>query len=263
MRSEENMISKFKTKAVTRKPLPDHSIPRAHSPNPPSSGSGRINGNHASSQLDSIAFLPPRVPDPRSSNPSHTAADSSQMSLQEYQRQHGRQQDLEDELFPDTIPQQLEGSQTDSILPRLSIPQAAPYSEHRDQPPAPVIIVPPAELPHSYFIMDTDTGMACYPTVETHPISRPLYPPTVSSSFDLLGVPVITSSNPADRAKGVIMQRYEQEFRGMIDMGKEMIGRLVELDLERERRRFEGLVWRGAGDEELKGFAEWLMRGEE
>ena len=59
------------------------------------------------------------------------------------------------------------------------------------------------------------------------------------------------------------MQRYEQEFRGITDMGKEMIGRLVELDLEREMRRFEGLVWRGAGDEELKGFAEWLMRGEE
>jgi len=111
--------------------------------------------------------------------------------------------------------------------------------------------------------MDTDTGMAYYPTAEAHPISRPLSPPSVSASFELLGVPVVRSNNLADRAREVIMQRYEQEFRGITDMGKEMIGRLVELDLEREMRRFEGLVWRGAGDEELKGFADWLMRGED
>jgi hypothetical protein len=44
-------------------------------------------------------------------------------------------------------------------------------------------------------------------------------------------------------------------------IGEGMIRRLVDVDLEREGRSLEAMVWRNASYEELAGFAERLMRG--
>jgi hypothetical protein len=109
--------------------------------------------------------------------------------------------------------------------------------------------------------MDPTTGMANYPTSQVISIARPISSPAaISTSYEFLGVPVVTSYNPVERAKEVIIQRYAQEFRGMTSMGEALIRKLVDVGLEREGRRFEGLVWTGAPNEELVGFAEWLMR---
>ena len=85
----------------------------------------------------------------------------------------------------------------------------------------------------------------------------------MSPSYDFLGVPVVTSYNPMERGKEMIVQRYSKEFRGMSSIGEGMIRRLVDMDLEREERGLEPLVWRNASHEELAGFAERLMNGVE
>ena len=251
------MASRPKSKAVPRKPLPDYSIPRTHPPNFPTSASDRVESEYHPSDPSTLSSSR-RAQDYRNS----TATDSPQMSLQEYHRQHGGGQEVEYEASTDMIPQELEGSAPSTTIAPSSSPPTA-YSDYSIQPSSPVIVVPPPELPQSYFIMDTDTGMAYYPTAQAHPISRPLSPPSVFASYDIMGVPVITSNNPADRAKDVIKQRYVQEFQAMTQVGERLLLRLVELDIERERRRFERFVWSDAGNEELMGFAEWLMRGEE
>jgi len=120
------------------------------------------------------------------------------------------------------------------------------------------------QLPQSYFIMDADTGMAYYPDAQTSPVVRPISPPAATSpSYEFLGVPVMTSYNPLARAKEVIVQRYSQEFQGMSSIGEGMIRRMVDIDLEREGRSLEAMVWRNAPQEELAGFAETLMKGSE
>jgi hypothetical protein len=73
----------------------------------------------------------------------------------------------------------------------------------------------------------------------------------------------MTSYNPLARAKEVIVQRYSQEFQGMSSIGEGMIRRLVDIDLEREGRSLEAMVWRNAPQEELTGFAETLMKSSE
>ena len=73
----------------------------------------------------------------------------------------------------------------------------------------------------------------------------------------------MTSYNPLARAKEVIVQRYSQEFQGMSSIGEDMIRRLVDMDLEREGRSLEAMVWRNASQAELAGFAERLMKGSE
>lgn len=259
--SEVNMTSKKNRKAVPSKPLPDNLTPRAHPPNPPRLISGFIESDHNASYLNYSSSSPTA-----SHRRASTAAVSPELSLQEYQRQHGGGQNLdegeEEEASSDMIPQELEGSFPLPITKRVK-PPPSPSFDHSNQPSSPVLILPPPELPQSYFIMDTDTGMAYYPTAQALPISKPLSPPSISASYDIQGVPVITSNNPADHAREVIKQRYTQEFQGMTQVGEELIRRIVDLDVERERRRFERLVWSGAADAELVGFAEWLMRGEE
>ena len=71
----------------------------------------------------------------------------------------------------------------------------------------------------------------------------------------------MTSYNPLARAKEVIVQRFNQEFQGMSSIGEDMIRRLVDMDLEREGRGLEALVWRNASHEELARFSERLMGG--
>ena len=73
----------------------------------------------------------------------------------------------------------------------------------------------------------------------------------------------MTSYNPLARAKEVIVQRYNQELQGMSSIGEDMIRRLVDMDLEREGRSLEAMVWRNASQAELAGFAETLMKGSE
>ena len=71
----------------------------------------------------------------------------------------------------------------------------------------------------------------------------------------------MTSYNPLARAKEVIVQRYSQEFQGMSSIGEGMIRRLVDMDLEREGRSLEAMVWRNASEAELAGFAESVDEG--
>lgn len=183
------------------------------------------------------------------------------MSLQEYQRQQRGQQDLEAELSTKMMPQELEGSQA-VINTAPIVPPKTPKSERNLQLPAPHVILPPSQPLQPYFVMDPETGVACLPSAQAAPVVRPISPPATSStSYEFLGVPVITSYNPQGKAKEMIAQRYAQEFRGMSSMGEALIRKMVDIDLGRERRRFEGLVWRRARDEELVEFAEWLMRG--
>ncbi|KAE9381959.1 hypothetical protein N431DRAFT_440764 [Stipitochalara longipes BDJ] len=223
------MISNFRRREVSRKPLPAHSTPRTYSPDPLPATFTQIDEDHYPSQLHSIPSTISRAPSPRS----HTAINSPEMSLQEYQRQHGRRQDLEEEFSTDAMAQELEGN---TPYPSTAPALPPPASQQWTQPPAPIIIIPPPDLP-SYFIMDTDTGMAYYSTAQSLPIARPLSPPSISASYDILGVPVITSYNPADRAKDVILWRYAQECHGMTVIEEEMIKRLMELDLEREEEK--------------------------
>ena len=155
--------------------------------------------------------------------------------------------------------------------PHIDLPQHTRITS--PQPPYPpveestsqYIIQQPAtytQLPQSYFIMDASTGMSYYPDAHTSPVARPISPPAATSpSYEFLGVPVMKSYNPLAGAKEVIIQRYSQEFQGMSSIGESMIRRLVDMDLEREGRSFEAIVWRNAPQEELAGFAERLMMG--
>jgi hypothetical protein len=184
------------------------------------------------------------------------------MSLQEYHRQHGRDQDVEAELSTDSMPAELEGIQpVNTNTAGLSAPSVPPHGQYVQQH-AQQLGIPQTQLPKSYFVVDSTTGLAYLPT--TQPKPRPISPPAaISTSYEFLGVPVVTSSNTMDRAKEAIVRRYGEEFRGMTNMGEGLIRRLVDLDLEREKGIFEGLVWRGAGHDEFVGFAEWLIRGGE
>jgi hypothetical protein len=57
------------------------------------------------------------------------------------------------------------------------------------------------------------------------------------------------------------VQRYEQVLRNMMSVGEGLISRLADADLECDRTRYVEMAWRGAGDEELVGFAERMSRG--
>jgi hypothetical protein len=104
--------------------------------------------------------------------------------------------------------------------------------------------------------MDPTTRMAYYSTSQTIPIARSISSPAaISASYEFLGIPVVTSYNPMEKAEEVIVQRDTQEFRGTTSMGEGLIRRLVDVDLEREGRRFEGLVWTRAPNEDR-----WALR---
>jgi hypothetical protein len=266
------MTSKARESRVIRKPVLKHPIPQAHSP------TGRAFPNFrdtspvpvviptfeqkkepsALSQFHSIASTLSRTPNHRS----NTSKDPLEMSLQEYHRQHGRDQDVEAELSTDSMPAELEGIQpVNTNMAGLSAPSVPPHGQYVQQH-VQQLGIPQTQLPKSYFVVDSTTGLAYLPT--TQPKPRPISPPAaISTSYEFLGVPVVTSSNTMDRAKEAIVRRYGEEFRGMTNMGEGLIRRLVDLDLEREKRIFEGLVWRGAGHDEFVGFAEWLIRGGE
>ncbi|PMD16328.1 hypothetical protein NA56DRAFT_649479 [Hyaloscypha hepaticicola] len=102
-----DMASKSNRQAVPSNPLPDDSKPRAHPPNPPPLVSGPIESDRHPSYPDHNSSLP-RASHHRAS----TAVNAPEMSLQEYQRQHGAGQNLEEEekVSRDTIAQELEGN---------------------------------------------------------------------------------------------------------------------------------------------------------
>ncbi|PMD18143.1 hypothetical protein NA56DRAFT_707187 [Hyaloscypha hepaticicola] len=146
--------------------------------------------------------------------------------------------------------------------PKASLQQPSPPAQHSAQQYLYQRPDTQAQLSQSYFIMDADKGIPYYPDAQTSPLARPISPPAaLSPSYEFLGVPIVTSYNPMERAKEVIVQRYSQEFQGMSSIGEGMIMRLVDMDLEREGRGLEALVWRNASHEELARFSERLMRG--
>ena len=266
------MASEAKENRVLRKPVPKHPTPQAHSP----TGQAFPNFGDTSpvpvaiktfeqnkvpsalSQFHSIASTLSRTPSHRS----NTSKGPLEMSLQEYRRQHGRDQAVEGELSTDSMPAELEGSQpVNTNTAGLSAPPVLPHGQYVQQH-VHQLGISQTQLPQSYFVMDSTTGLAYLPTAQ--PIPRPFSPPAaISTSYEILGVPVVTSSNMMDREKEAIVKRYREEFRGMTNMGERLIRRLVDLDLEREKKTFEGLVWRGAGHDEFVGFAEWLISGGE
>ena len=267
------MASEAKENRVLRKPVPKHPTPQAHSP----TGQAFPNFGDTSpvpvaiktfeqnkvpsalSQFHSIASTLSRRPSHRS----NTSKGPLEVSLQEYRRQHGRDQAVEGELSIDSMPAELEGSQpvNTNTAAGLSAPPVPPHGQYVQQH-VHQLGISQTQLPQSYFVMDSTTGLAYLPTAL--PIPRPFSPPAaISTSYEILGVPVVTSSNMMDREKEAIVKRYREEFRGMTNMGERFIRRLVDLDLEREKKTFEGLVWRGAGHDEFVGFAEWLISGGE
>lgn len=173
---------------------------------------------------------------------------------------------LDDDYRSEERPQQIE-----NIGPQIECEAIDPPPYPGSPAPEPsfetAIIYRPASqpcpVPHAYFFLDTNTGIAYLP-LGPQSLPTPVPPPgAIYKHYDFWGVPILSDFNPLQKARDVIVQRYAQEFRGISNLGVGMIRRLVDLDLEREQNLFMTLVWRNVGDDDLVIFAEKLMKGED
>jgi hypothetical protein len=138
------MASKARENRVIRKPVPKHPTPQAHSPigrafpnfgdtSPVPVAIPTFEQNKVPSaltQFHSIASTLSRTPSHRG----NTSKDPLEMSLQEYRREHGRDQDLEGELSTNSMPAELEGSQpVNTNTVGLSAPPVPPHGQYVQQ----------------------------------------------------------------------------------------------------------------------------------